>query len=172
MSKSVGESLPEPEPEPGEKYFNQMFWAYDRYNSFPVYTNYVNDTNEFEVRSFDDGANIAIEASVYGKLAENYTSLGVDEQYDLARRIKEAMAATASRLPLIEDTQDNKREAVVLINNLPVIFEPINNALLVGVWADWERRKMNIRSEFIQDHNQQRLLLGGLAAFVTYLEQR
>jgi hypothetical protein len=49
----------------------------------------------------------------------------------------------------------------------------MNHAMLVGEWGDeWEKRKMTIRSEFIQDRDQQRVLLGGLAAFVTYLEQR
>jgi hypothetical protein len=44
--------------------------------------------------------------------------------------------------------------------------------MLVGQWEDWERKKMNIRSQFIETRDQQRMLLGGLAALVTYLEQQ
>jgi hypothetical protein len=173
MSKSVGEPLPEPEPEPEPSpYQDALFSAHDELQIYPPYPQYVNTTREFEVRLFDDFESIEIEATLYGDLVKKYIDLDKDDQFELADRIEHAIGRTASRLLGEDSGFACKRETVVLINNLPVIFEPANNAMLVGRWGDQGKNKMNIRSEFIEDRNQQRLLLGGLAAFVTYLEQR
>jgi hypothetical protein len=132
----------------------------------------VNETRQFEVRLYDDFERIEVEASIYGDLIGVYKELNKDEQFELADRIERAIGKTARALAKSNPTFFYEKDAVVLINDLPVMFEPINNAMLVGQWEDWEKKKMNIRSQFIEDRDQQRLLLGGLAAFVTYLEQR
>jgi hypothetical protein len=169
MSNQAGESLPEPDPEPSP-YLNALFSAHDSLRIFPPYPKYVNDTREFEMRLFDDYENIEIEASIYGSLIDNYLKLDKDQQFDLADHVVYAIGKTAGQL--YGHNTIHQRETVVLINNLPVMFEPTNNAMLVGQWEDWERKKMNIRSQFIETRDQQRMLLGGLAALVTYLEQQ
>jgi hypothetical protein len=171
MSTPVGESLPEPDPEPSP-YQDALFNAHDELQIYPPYPVYLNDTREFEVRLYDDYERIEVEATLYGDLVKKYIDLDKDDQFELADRIEHAIGQTASRLMRMDSGFRYEKETVVLINHLPVIFEPVNNAMLVGQWQDWERKKMSIRSEHIEDRNQQRLLLGGLAAFVTYLEQR
>jgi hypothetical protein len=171
MSKPVGELLPEPDPEPSP-YQDALFNAHDELQIYPPYPRYVNETREFEVRLYDDFERIEVEASIYGGLIEAYKELNEDEQFELADRIESAIGKTARVLAKSDPEFFYVKDTVVLINDLPVMFEPINNAMLVGQWEDWEKKKMNIRSQFIEDRDQQRLLLGGLAAFVTYLEQR
>jgi hypothetical protein len=155
-----------------ENYFNLLFAAHDRLNIFPPYPVIANQTGEFEVRLFDDYDSIEIEASLHGELAEAYCRLNSDQRYELGWCIERAVGEMAVSLFETGESDSPVREPVALINHSPVIFEPINNAMLVGQWEDWERKKMNIRSQFIESREQQRLLLGGLAAFVTYLEQR
>jgi hypothetical protein len=171
MSNPVGESLLEPDPEPSP-YQDVIFNAHDTLKIYPPYPIVTNDTGEFEVRMFDDTQEIAIEASIHGSLADKFRDLDNEQQYELSWHVERAIGHTAMTLFGVERTAHCKKETVVLINNLPVIFEPINNAMLVGRWDDREKRKMQISSTDITDRNQQRLLLGGLAAFVTYLEQR
>lgn len=171
MSNPAGESLPEPDPEPSP-YRKALFNAHDGLQIYPPYPQYVNASREFEVRLYDDYEKIEIEATLYGDLVTKYVELSEDDQFELAERIERAIGRTAGELFCSGGRISAKNEAIALINHLPVIFEPLNNAMLVGEWEDWERRKMHIRSEFIENRNQQRLLLGGLAAFVTYLEQR
>lgn len=171
MSNPVGESLPEPDPEPSP-YQAALFSAHDQLKICPPYPQYVNGTREFEVRLFDDYDNIEIEASLYGSLVEKYLRLDNDDQFELADHVKRTIGKTASSLYDRDLISACENEPIVLINNLPVVFEPVNHAMLVGEWEDWEKKKMNIRSQFIESREQQRLLLGGLAAFVTYLEQR
>ncbi len=169
MSKPVGELSIEPEPSP---YQDVFFDAHDSLKMYPPYPTVVNRTGEFEVRLFDDYDTIEIEASLKGSLVHAYRHLDSERQYDLAQYIERAMGRVATSL--FGDKYDDycKRESIVLINNLPVIFEPVNSAMLVGRWEDWEKQKMHINSQHIDDYNQQRLLLSGLAAFVTYLEQQ
>lgn len=171
MSNPVGESLPEPDPEPSP-YQDALFHAHDALEIYPPYPRYVNTSRELEVRLYDDFQNIEIEASLYGDLVKAYKDLDKDDQFELAHRIEFAMGRTAQELLHASRPFTGGEAGVALINYQPVIFEPTNNAMLVGQWEDWERKKMTIRSEFITSRHQQRLLLGGFAAFVTYLEQR
>jgi hypothetical protein len=161
-----------PSPEPDDKYHRHLFLAPDYQDAFPAYTNYSNRAKEFEIRSFDNENSIEIEASIYGGLIEKYRGLNSDEQFELADRIERTMGRMAKRLLLVDNMVERNNESVALINHLPVMFEPINHAMLVGQWEDWTCKKMNIRSLFIQSRVQQRLLLGGFVSFVTYLEQR
>ena len=173
MSNPVGESLSEPDPEPSP-YQDALFNAHDELKIYPPYPKYVNQTREFEVHLYDDYERIEVEASLYGSLVDRYMQLDSDERFALERHIKSAMGQTAALL--VQDElidSHSEKGSIALINNLPVIFEPMNHAMLVGKWDDeWEKRKMNIRSQFIETREQQRMLLGGLAAMVTYLEQR
>lgn len=171
MSTQVGESLPEPDPEPSP-YQAALFSAHDKLKICPPYPRYINNTREFEVHLFDDYDNIEIEASLYGGLVEKYLKMDNDDQFELADHVKRTIGKTARLLYGAHALPEPVSEPIVLINNLPVIFEPMNHAMLVGEWEDWEKKKMNIRSQFIENRDQQRLLLGGLAAFVTYLEQQ
>ena len=172
MSTATSESLSEPDPEPHDDYRNVLFLVPEYQNAFPAYTNDSNPVKEFEIHSFDDQGSIKIEASIYGSLTEKYRGLNSEEQFELADRIERTMGCMANRLLLVDGMVKPNKESVALINNLPVMFEPINNAMLVGQWEDWTCKKMNIRSQFIQSRVQQRLLLGGFVSFVTYLEQR
>ncbi|MET0979894.1 MAG: hypothetical protein ABWX90_01405 [Candidatus Saccharimonadales bacterium] len=172
------EQLPEedagepPSPEPHDNYFNLVFDAHDRLDMNPPYPAIVSGSGEFELRLFDDYENIEIEASLSGSLAEKYRQLDSEGQYRLASHIEGVVSCSAKEMFGDFAKEICEKETVVLINNLPVVFEPINNAMLVGKWDDWEKRKMTITSQCIIDYDQQRLLLGGLAAFLTYLEQQ
>lgn len=171
MSKPVGELTIEPEPSP---FHDDLLDAHDSLamHPYPPYPTVVNKTGESVVRLFDDYYKIEVEASLQGNLVKAYRRLDNEQRFELAHHIESAMGQVA--MSLFGDEYDDfcKKENVSLINSLPVIFEPINNAMLVGEWEDWEKKKMHIRSQFITDYDQQRLLLGGLAAFVTYLEQQ
>lgn len=169
MSKPVGELSIEPEPSP---YRDALFDAHDRLNIYPPYPTVINQTGEFEVYLFDDYENVEIEALLSGKLAKKYAELSDEGKYELADYIKQAIGRSAVEVSDRYSTLMHEEDTVVLINDVPVMFEPIHNAMLVGEWDDWEKKKMNIRSRFIENRDQQRLLLGGLAAFVTYLEQQ
>jgi hypothetical protein len=171
MSNPVGELTIEPEPSP---FHDDLFDAHDSLamHPYPPYPTVVNKTGESVVRLFDDYDNIEIEASLHGSLVDAYHRLDNEQQFELARHIESAMGQVAISLFGADYDDFCKKETISLINNLPVLFEPINNAMLVGEWEDWEKKKMHIRSQFITDYDQQCLLLGGLAAFVTYLEQQ
>lgn len=174
----ITEQLPEedagepPPPEPHENYFDLVFNAHDRLDMYPPYPAAVSGSSEFKLRLFDDYETIEIEASLSGSLAEKYRQLDIEGKYQLEDHVERAIGRFALELFDDQASEACEKETVVLINNLPVIFEPINNAMLVGKWDDWEKRKMTISSQCIEDYDQQRLLLGGLAAFVTYLEQQ
>jgi hypothetical protein len=161
-----------PSPEPRENYFNLLFNAHDRLEIFPPYPRVKSQSGELEVSLFDDYNTIGIEATITGTLAEKYRRLNSEGQYRLADHIERAIGHSALEIFGCSANEVCEKETVVLINNLPVIFEPIGHAALVGKWDDWEKRKMTLMSQYVEDYDQQRLLLGGLAAFVTYLEQQ
>lgn len=172
------EQLPEedagepPSLEPSDNYFDLVFNAHDRLDMYPPYPVATSPTGEFEIRLFDDYETIEIEASLTGSLAEKYQRLDSEGRYQLADHVERAIGRFALEIFGQSASDVCENETTVLINHLPVLFEPINNAMLVGKWVDWEKRKMIITSQCIEDYDQQRLLLGGLAAFVTYLEQQ
>jgi hypothetical protein len=174
----ITEQLPEedagepPSLKSHENYFDLLLTAHDRLEMFPPYPTDSNESGEFAFRLFDDYDTIEIEALLTGSLAEKYRRLDSEGQYQLADHIERAIGRSAIEIFGHSAKEVCEKETVVLINNLPVVFEPINNAMLVGRWDDWEKRKMTITSQYIEDYDQQRLLLGGLAAFVTYLEQQ
>lgn len=173
MSNPVGESLSEPDPEPSP-YQDALFNAHDELQIYPPYPKYINQTREFEVHLYDDYERIEVEASLYGSIVERFLQLDSDDRFELEHHIKLAMGRTATTLvhSALLDSEHGKG-SIALINNLPVLFEPTNHAMLVGKWDDdLEKKKMNIQSQFIETREQQRILLGGLAAMVTYLEQR
>lgn len=161
-----------PSPEPHENYFDLLLAAHNRLEIFPPYPTDSSKSGEFAFRLVDDYDNIEIEASLSGNLALKYQRLDSEGQYELADHIERAIGRSAIEIFGCSADAVCEKETVVLINHLPVVFEPINNAMLVGKWDDWEKRKMIITSHYIEDYDQQRLLLGGLAAFVTYLEQQ
>ncbi len=172
------EQLPEedsgepPSLESHENYFDLLLGAHDRLEIFPPYPTDSNKSGEFTFCLFDDYDTIGIEASLSGDLVEKYQRLDSEGRYQLADYIETAIGRAVIEVYGDSAEEVSENDTSVLINNLPVIFEPINNAMLVGNWDDWEKRKMTITSQYIEDYDQQRLLLGALAAFLTYLEQQ
>lgn len=154
------------------KTYQELFFdAQNKLKICPPYPEFTNESGDFEMSLFDDYDNIEIEAALQGRLVERYHRLNANErEHDvLAYHIQETIGGLAVAM---FGSEVEPEDTTVLINNVPVIIEPLNNAMLVGKWDDdWEKRKMIIRSQCIEDHDQQRLLLGGLAALVTYLEQ-
>ncbi len=172
MSNPVGESLPEPDPEPSP-YQCALFDKHDQLRISPPYPQFKNESQEFEVLMVDDFEKIEIEASIYGDLVERYKWLDSDRQFMLAGEIENSMSEVAKLLVREDPSLIIARDSVALINNVPVIFEPSNHGLLVGRWDDDQTKdKLTIQSDFIENRTQQRMLLGGLAALVTYLEQQ
>lgn len=171
MSKPVGELTIDPEPSP---FHDDLFDAHDRLTRrpYPPYPTVVNTTGESTVILLDDYYKIEIEATLQGNLVKAYRRLDNEQRFELERHIVNAIGQVATSLYGKDRNVFCKKQNVSLINNLPVIFEPVNNAMLFGEWENWEKKKMHIHSQFITDYDQQRLLLGGLAAFVTYLEQQ
>lgn len=155
-----------------ESYSNQLLTVHNRFAVFPSYTNYTDKSRAFEVRLFDDDESMHIEATMQGLLVDRYRKLDCERQFELADRMERAMGRTADLLMKNGHSLSIKNDAVVMINNLPVLFEPTNNAMLVGRWEDWDKKRMMLRSRHIENRAQQCLLLGGLASFVTYLEQQ
>jgi hypothetical protein len=100
------------------------------------------------------------------------------------------MGEVAASMHRQEVIQDVETDTIALMNNVPVIFEPINRAMLVGYWVSedseimddeakarkgwdkWQKKKIHFKSQYIETYDQQRLLLSGLALLVTYLEQQ
>lgn len=156
-----------------ENYHDALLEVHNMLQMYPPYPKFINRTGEFKVSLIDDYDNIEIEASLSGNLAEKYRLLkDKDGRFELEDAVEYAIGRSAVALFNGGHKKRCSKETVVLMNNLPVMFEPINNAMLVGKWHDWEKKKMHITSQYIEDYDQQRLLLGGLAAFVTYLEQQ
>jgi hypothetical protein len=156
----------------GKTYQDILFDAQNNLKIFPPYPEFRNESGDFKVSLFDDYDNIEIEAVIQGRLVERYHRLNAkDREHDiLAYHVQETIGGLAVAM---FGSEVEPEDTTVLINNVPVIIEPLNNAMLVGKWDDeWEKRKLIIKSACIEDHDQQRLLLGGLAAFVTYLEQQ
>lgn len=163
---------------------------HDSLKIYPPYPHYISKTREFECSMLDDFVHIEIKASISGDLVETYNYLSVRKRFTLEEKIAKSMG----RFALSAEERAIKRvatdDSTVLINNVPVIFEPLNQALLVGYWVDeealftddevkareawdgWQKKKMHIKSLYIESYDQQRLLLSGLATFVSYLEQQ
>jgi hypothetical protein len=169
---------------------NALLAAHDHLEIYPPYPRYSNATGEFECLLFDDYSSIEIKASLSGSLAERYKNLSVQERFSLEEKIVGSMGRIALGVMSWATTQDVIDDTVVLMNNLPVLFEPIDHAMLVGSWVnedaeltddeaevkkhwdEWQKKKIHIRSQFIESYDQQRVLLSGLAQLVTYLEQQ
>ena len=164
--------------------------AHDQLEIFPPYPRYISATGEFECVLLDDYSDIEIKASLSGGLAEKYKNLHVEERFALERAIAKSIGRGALGLLEHASKEEIRDETSVLMNNLPVIIEPIGHAVLVGSWVNedaslmddetevkrrwdvWQKQKIHIKSLHIETYDQQRLLLSGLAILVTYLEQQ
>lgn len=188
-----------PSLESSATHHNALLEAHDRLEIYPPYPSYVSETREFECLLFDDYSSIEIKASLSGRLVEKYKTLSVDQKFTLQEKVALSMGHVAVGVMGDVTPQAIADVTAVLMNDVPVIFEPINHAMLVGSWVDentkltddeskekliddeakekerrakLEKKKLHIKSQFIESYDQQRTLLAGLALLVTYLEQR
>lgn len=191
----IAEQLPEddlgepPSPKEAVNYHDALLNAHDELEIYPPYPHYVSKSGQFECIISDDYAEIEIKASLSGKLVDTYRGLDSDGKFELQDKTSRAIGEAAIRMLGKQATQGLVQDTVVLLSDLPVAFEPINNAMAVGYWVNenarltddeellkkewdrWQKKKIHIKSQFIESYDQQRLLLCWLAAFVTRLEE-
>jgi len=106
-----------------------------------------------------------ITGSIYGRAYDTYRSFQFEQRDDMQQCIQNAM------LDISPETPDPYGPDVrVMINEVPILFEPTNHAMVIGTHYE-SRSLISLESSGIVKYSQQRILLGGLAAMAWFLEQ-
>lgn len=106
-----------------------------------------------------------IRVAMGGLASRRYESLGSDARQDLEQLVYDQLVHTAHWTAGGEYT-----DARVMMGNLPLFFEPTRHAMMMGQRQS-DELPMTLESTAVDRREQQRILMGGVAAFVWFLEK-
>lgn len=125
-----------------------------------VYSGFSTGHNETRVTLHEQDIRVAV-----GKTASQlYRRLSLEEKRQLEDIVIGSMVEVAHWT-----VGSGHTDARALMGNQPLLFEPTAHAMMIG--RGYEDDPLFIESDGITRFEQQRILLGGVAAFVWFLEK-
>lgn len=171
MSKPVGELTIEPEPSPvGEPINYAQLLRHDLLLEPRVVSTQFTLGQVALLHVFKEGDSHSIRADIAGGVSACYRRLDQDARGTLVYKVKDAMARAA--LLVGDNTMTHGQffgETSAIMNHQPLLFEPYEGVMLKGEWG--KQRQLHFEAVNIASLEQRLVLLGGLAAFINFLNK-
>lgn len=94
-----------------------------------------------------------------------------DDKWQLEENVLSALTEQAREYTDDKSVESLKYKSAVLMNNMPIMIEP-GHGMLSGDWRYGEEERLRITSTKVRSEQQQKILLGGLAAFMAFLARQ
>ncbi|HET8884699.1 MAG TPA: hypothetical protein VFM68_04485 [Candidatus Saccharimonadales bacterium] len=165
----------EPEPPSFDErtdYKEELFRLHDRLKVSDRPVRFVNDEQNIDIELEHQDKGYGITAELTGQPVRAYRTLNTDSRFQLQDAVADAMDDTALQMVENGELTLPANYSIAMMNYVPLMFEPYRHAMLQGRWADRHEQILRIESYDIAHYQHQRLLIGGLAAFLTFLEEQ
>lgn len=172
MSKPVGELTIEPEPSPvGESINYAQLLRHELLLEPRVVSTQFTLGQVAMLHVFKEGDSHSIRADITSSIGARYYKLDQDARGNLVYRVKDAMARSAL---LVDDDHTMTHSQVfsetsAIMNHQPLLFEPYEGVMLKGEWG--KQRQLHFEAVNITSLEQRLVLLGGLAAFINFMNK-
>ena len=172
MSKPVGELTIEPEPSPGGEPINYArLLRHDLLREPRIVSTQFRLGDAAMLHVFREGDGHLIKADMARHVSQRYRTLDQEARGTLVYKVKDAMARSALLIGNDLKTTHSQLfgDTSAIMNHQPLLFEPYDGAMLKGAWNN--QRRLHFETEDLCTTEQRLVLLGGLAAFINFLNE-